>query len=127
MDRERAIALVGYLVAATTGWNDDSVLVYTAEVEKMRRADIAASAIQKLARGWSEARRPPISAVLDAYRRELSHSQPSPEITQGRILPLEEGIEVARNAYEAERRRLGLKPKFDRFDRWAATLTGGQR
>jgi hypothetical protein len=124
MDRDRAIALVGYLVAATTGWNDDSVLVYAAEVEKLRRDDIAATAIQKLARSWSEARRPPIAAVLDAYRKELSHAQPSPELEPGRICPLERGIQIARAAYEGERRMMGKPANLERFDRIIAGIGG---
>ena len=65
MDRDRAIALVGYLVASTTGWNDDSVLVYAAEVEKLSRPDVAATAIQTLARNWTrlDVRRSPRSST----------------------------------------------------------------
>jgi len=123
MDRDRAIALVGYLVASTTGWNDDSVLVYAAEVEKLSRPDVAATAIQTLARNWTEARRPPIAEVLDAYRRELSRSQPAPrEIGPGKTVEFVRGVEIARQAYEAERRRLGLPIKSDRFDRWVASI-----
>jgi len=123
MDRDRAIALVGYLVASTTGWNDDSVLVYTAEIEKLSRPDVAATAIQRLATTWSEARRPPIAEVLDAYRRELSRSQPAQrEIGPSKPTEFARGLQIAREAYEAERRRLGLPIRTDRFDRWMASI-----
>ncbi len=123
MERDKAIALVGYLVAATTGWNDDSVLVYTAEIEKLSRPDVAKVAVQHLATTWSEARRPPIAEVLDVYRRELARVQESPrEIGPGKPAEFVRGVEIARRAYEGERRRLGKPINSKMFDRWVATI-----
>lgn len=123
MDRDRAIALVGYLVASTTGWNDDSVLVYAREVEKLSNVEVASTAIQRLATTWKEARRPPIAEVLEAYRRELSRVQSAPrQIGPGQPVTPDRGVRIAREAYEAERRRLGLPANTERFDRWMASI-----
>lgn len=123
MDREQSIALVGYLVASTTGWNDDSVLVYAAEVEKLADYDVAATAIRRLATTWSEARRPPIAEVLDCYRKELSRAHSGrTQIGPGRAITFERGVEIARAAYESERKRLGLPVHLDKFDSWVNRL-----
>jgi len=123
MDRDRAIALVGYLVASTTGWNDDSVLVYAREIEKLSNAEVAATAIQRLATSWTEARRPPVAEVLNVYRRELARVQSAPaQIGPGKAIPPGRGIEIAREAYEAERRRLGKPVNMKRFDRMIAAM-----
>lgn len=123
MTRDRAIALVGYLVASTTGWNDDSVLVYAREVEKLSNDEVAAKAIQRLATSWTEARRPPIAEVLNAYRAELARAQPAPrELRSSPPVTPERGIRIAREAYQQERRRLGLPANTERFDRWMASI-----
>lgn len=129
MERDRAIALVGYLVASTTGWNDDSVLVYAAEVEKLNRPDVAADAIQRIAQTWSEARRPPIAVILDAYRVELAKrgGEPARELPRERPCSLVDGIRIAREAYESERRRLGLPINMANFDRWLVSFGGRPR
>jgi hypothetical protein len=129
MDRDRAIALVGYLVASTTGWNDDSVLVYAAEIEKLSRPDIAATAVQRVATTWTEARRPPIAVILDAYRVELAKvgGEPSRQLTRGQPCSLVDGVRIAREAYEAERRRLGLPVNMAAFDRWMVSFGGRPR
>lgn len=123
MDREQAIALVGYLVASTTGWNDDSVLVYTAELEKLSDYNAAEIAVQRIATTWSEARRPPISEVLDIYRRELARTQSlRRQVTARRATTFERGVEIARAAYESERNRLGKPVHLDKFDSWISRL-----
>lgn len=125
MTRDRAIALVGYLVASTTGWNDDSVLVYAREVEKLADEEAAAAAIQRLATTWTEARRPPVAEILNVYRRELARRQDGTrQIGPTPPTQLERGIEIARRAYEQERRRLGKPVNSARFDRWVAAIAG---
>ena len=118
MDRERAIACVGYLVAGTTGWNDDTVMVYTAEIEKLTQPEVALSAVKQVVRSWSEARRPPISVILNEYRRQLASVQPAPELRAAPPAPLRRGIETAREAYRAERERMGKPVNMARFDKW---------
>lgn len=120
MTPDQATMIVGVLVAGTTGWNDDTVLVYIDEIKQHSDADAMATAARTVVRTWSEARRPPISVILDAYRSELSRRQPARSALTGggsRIVPPSEGIPLARAAYESECRRLGRDPDFDRFDR----------
>lgn len=120
MDSEKATMLVGYLVGATTGWNDEAVLVYVDEFKKLSDEVVLQSAVQQVIRTWAEARRPPISVVLDAYRSELSArqlSRPALQQPKQRRVPPSEGIKIARDAYEQECKRLGKKPNFAKFDR----------
>jgi hypothetical protein len=122
MDRERAITIVGYLVAGTTGWNDDTVMVYTAEIEKLTQPEVALSAVKQIVRSWSEARRPPISVVLDEYRRQLARAQPAPQLKAAPPAPLRRGIETAREAYRAEREKMGKPANTARFDAWISGI-----
>jgi len=119
MDREHATMIVGYLVGGTTGWNDEAVLVYVDEFAKVTDAAALETAVRRVVRTWSEARRPPIATILDAYRVELSARQPARAAlpSNGRVIPPSEGIPLARAAYDQECRRLGRTPDFDRFDR----------
>jgi hypothetical protein len=122
MDRERAITLVGYLVAGTTGWNDDTVMIYTAEIEKLSQPNVAMIAVREVVRTWSEARRPPIAVILDEYRRQLARAQPAPQLTAAPPAPFRRGVEIAREAYKAERERLGKPVNLQRFDGWIAGI-----
>lgn len=119
MDREQATMAVGYLCAGTTGWNDEAVLVYVAEFEKLRDVEALQAAVNHIVSTWREARRPPVATVLDAYRSEMSRRQTVPSLSAGRhrVVPPSEGVEIARRAYAEECRRLGREPNFDRFDR----------
>lgn len=119
MTSDQAAMLVGFLVAGTTGWNDDSVVVYIDEIQKHNDYEAMGAAVRNVVRTWTEARRPPISTVLDAYRSELSRRQvPRAAITGGgRLVPVADGIEIARKAYEQECQRLGRKPDLAKFDR----------
>ena len=114
--------LVGYLVGATTGWNDEAVIVYIDEVSKHTDPQAMESALRQIVRTWKEARRPPVAVILDAYRAELSkkHSAKSIAPTQSRAVPVPEGIRIAQQAYEAEVRKHGREPhpgKVSRFSK----------
>ena len=119
MNREDATMAIGYLVGATTGWNDEAVLIYINEAETLNDVDALNSAIRNVVRTWSEARRPPMSVVLDAYRSELSRRvSERPALKSGvRKVTFEEGVEIARKAYEQECQRLSRKPDLAKFDR----------
>ena len=119
MNREDATMAIGYLVGATTGWNDEAVLIYINEAETLNDVDALNSAIRNVVRTWSEARRPPMSVVLDAYRSELSRrvSERPALKSGGRKVTFEEGVEIARKAYEQECQRLSRKPDLAKFDR----------
>jgi len=119
MDHNHATKIVGYLVAGTTGWNDEAVLVYVDEFSKTSDAAALEAAVRKVVQTWTEARRPPVAVILDAYRTELSARRPTRAAlpSRERVISPSEGIPLARAAYEQECRRLGRTPDFDRFDK----------
>lgn len=125
MNREDATMAIGYLVGATTGWNDEAVLIYINEAEMLKDTEALNTAVRNVVRTWSEARRPPMSVVLDAYRSELSRKvQSAPALASGsRRVTFEEGVEIARAAYEAECRRAGRQPNDRLFNRITARLS----
>lgn len=118
MRDDEAVNILGLLVGTTTGWNDEAVVAYAAEMRTHHDPAAMLVAVQHIARTWTEARRPPLATILDAYRTELARRQPAPtrEIG-GRRVPPEEGILIARTAYEDECRRLGKRPNDYLFDR----------
>ena len=121
MDKERATMLCGYLVGATTGWNDEAVTIYVSEFEKLNDVDALGTALQNIARSWKEPRRPPIATILDQHRTELSRrssAHTALPTTKGKQVMFSDGVEIARAAYEQECRRLGNKPDVNKFDRW---------
>ena len=107
---------VGYLVGGTTGWNDEAVLVYVNELETLSDSHALNSAIKKLVTTWTEARRPPIATVLEAYRSELAQKQTAPKQIEPnrRVVPFAEGVQIAQRAYEQECARLGRVPDTKR-------------
>ena len=125
MDKERATMLVGYLVGATTGWNDEAVIVYIDEISKHTDPQAMETALRQIVRTWKEARRPPVAVILDAYRAELSrkHSAKALPPSNSRFVPVPEGIRIAQQAYEAEVRKRGREPHPGRVSRW---LKGGE-
>jgi hypothetical protein len=111
---------IGYLVGATTGWNDEAVVIYINEVESLTDPDALNVAVRHVVKTWSEARRPPVSILLDAYRMELARKTTStPALATGRqrVVPFAEGIDICRRAYEDECRRLGRQPNDKLFAR----------
>lgn len=125
MRDDEAVQILGLLVGVTTGWNDEAVVAYAAEIRQQSDPAAMLVAVQHIARTWTEARRPPLGTILEQYRTELSRRQPAPvrEIGGRRVSPAE-GIEIARRAYEDECRLLGKAPRFDLFDRIAGTIGG---
>lgn len=128
MKREHATIIVGHLVAATTGWTDEAVVAYVAEIERLEHVEIAGEAAQETIRTWTETRRPPIAVVLNNYRQRLARRElPALNRANSRHVPLVEGIEIARAAYERECRLHGRKPDSGKFDRWLRAVTQQQR
>lgn len=113
MTREEATVAVGYLVGATTGWNDEAVLVYVNEFETLGDVDALMIAVRRLVQTWDEPRRPPIATVLGEYRLELSRNQQATRraiSSVDRVVPFEDGIKIAQRAYEREVEKQGRKP-----------------
>ena len=129
MNQDHATMIVGHLVAATTGWNDEAVVAYVAEIERLDHVDAAGEAAQQLIRSWTETRRPPIAVLLNHYRQVLARRESSRALERGRprVVPLREGIEIARAAYEQECRLHGRTPDPGKFDRWLAAATRAEQ
>ena len=125
MTSDEAAMMVGVLVAGTTGWNDDTVMVYIDEMKQHRDTDAMANAVRHIVRTWSEARRPPISVILDAYRSELAKRQLARTAigSTGRRISPAEGARLARDAYQRECERLGRKPDVTKFDKFIERFT----
>lgn len=113
MTPEQAIQLVGYLAGGTTGWNDEAVEIYVHEFVGMSDVAAATEACQRIVKTWDEARRPPIGAVLSAYRtakqRLDSMRNELPRAPERGVNP-RDGWEIARQAYRAERVARGRDP-----------------
>ena len=116
MDVEQAMTALGDLVAVTTGWNDASVQGYADELVKLENGEALKRACRKLSVTWEEARRPPLSAIINLYHSEALRLEQPALPGRERPIPPRQGVEVARQAYVAECKRLGRRPDMDRFD-----------
>ena len=72
MTDQEAATVVGYLMASTTGWNDDSADVYISEVSAWGDVDAAVRAAKRIARTWTESWRPTLGVLENAYHEERS-------------------------------------------------------
>jgi hypothetical protein len=63
---------MAYLTAMTTGWNEDVVLAYAAELDRLADNDALRDAVQGIARTWDKSHRPALAVVLEAYHHELA-------------------------------------------------------
>ncbi|MGA1037179.1 MAG: hypothetical protein ACO3VQ_05140 [Ilumatobacteraceae bacterium] len=120
MDKEQATMLVGYLVGATTGWNDEAVVIYVDELMRHNEYSAMETAVRNIAVTWREPRRPPIAVILDAYRSELAKRQSAalPPARNGQRVSVREGLQIAQKAYEGEMRRRGKEPDPKRVAKW---------
>lgn len=126
MKREEAVMGIGYLVAATQGWNDEAVTVYVDQCMRFNDPNAFVAAMRNLSLHWRGPGRPMMFDVNVAYQTEVRNQEMAramiPETT-GPILALEEGVEVARRAYHEECRRQGRTGTDDIFDSWVQTIT----
>jgi hypothetical protein len=120
-----AIRGIGYLCAATTGWNDDAVDVYVQQCRRFQDAGAFQRAMYALARHWPHGRRPLMSDITIAYSTELRNREMERQLVAdtGVIPTLDEGVAAARTGYLAECRLQQRQPSSDVFDHWAAVLT----
>lgn len=123
MNAHDAMTALGDLVAVTTGWNDASVQGYADELVKLDNGEALKRACRTLAATWEEARRPPLATITNLYHREALRMQPAALPGRSRVIPPRQGVEVARDAYVGERRRLGLPVNMDRFDAMIDAIT----
>lgn len=123
MRSTESLRIVGYLAGLTSGWTDDSIALYAAEIEQLDDYDIGLAAAQQLMRSWKETWRPPLATFLEAYRaehRRVANSTGVPQLGRRQdIMPVEEGLKVAWDAYNAECVRQGREPNKPMFTGWA--------
>lgn len=122
MTEAEVLGSLGKLVGATTGWNDEAVTLYAQSLVELESPEAFARACSRLAVTWEDARRPPLASILNLYRSELERMRvPSLPSAQG-IVPPAVGIEIARDAFVKERKRLGLRADMEFFDRIMAPV-----
>jgi len=108
---------LGNLVAVTTGWNDASVEGYANELTQLDNAEALRRACHKLSVTWEEARRPSLAAIRNLYHSEAMRLEAPTLPSRDRAIPPRQGVEVARDAYVKECRRIGKRADMDLFDR----------
>lgn len=122
MQQTEALKIVGYLAGLSTGWTDDSIAIYAAEIECLDDFDAALAAAQTVMRNWKDTRKPPIAMVLDAYRAERTRrEQDTRRFALGRAqtVSVEEGLVFAWRGYVEECRSQGREPNRAMFAGWA--------
>jgi hypothetical protein len=116
MQIEQATAALGALAGVTTGWNDSSVEGYLIELVKLENPEALMAACHRLSVTWEEARRPPLAAITNLYHREAMRLEAPALPSRQRTIPPRQGVEVARDAYVKECRRIGQRVDMDHFD-----------
>jgi hypothetical protein len=122
MQSSESLKIVGYLAGLSSGWSDDSVALYAAEIEMLDDYDAGLHAAQTVMRSWKDTRRPPVALVLDAYNTEKQRRDREVNrfaIGRGVVMPLAEGLAVAWRAYAAECAQQGREPNRQMFAGWA--------
>jgi hypothetical protein len=125
MQSSESLKIVGYLAGLSSGWNDDSVALYAAEIESLDDYDAALAAAQTVMRSWKDTRRPPIGVILDAYNAEKQRRDRDVTrfaIGRGVVMPVAEGLAVAWRAYVAECQMQGREPNRPMFAGWARSV-----
>lgn len=116
MNIQDTMTALGDLVAVTTGWNDASVQGYADELVKLDNGEALKRACRKISVTWEEARRPPLSAIINLYHSEAMRLEQPALPGCERPIPPRQGVEVARQGYVAQCKLLGKRPDMDRFD-----------
>jgi hypothetical protein len=130
MSPEDSIRTVGYLVAMTTGWNDETVEIYHAELQSLRDPDVALAAVRSICSTELETFRPSIGKILAEYeriqrRRAEDEAARRPKLAARQLVPPAEGYRIAWNAYLGECEAQGRKPNRQLFESWARLATQG--
>lgn len=115
MTEAETLHALGRLVGLTTGWNDEAIEAYAAELGRLDDARALLSACDLIGRSWTEARRPPLAHVIATYRAQ-AQSAPRQALSRGRHIEPAEGVEIARRHFALESERLGRTPNMARFD-----------
>jgi hypothetical protein len=127
MQQTDALRIVGYLAGLSSGWSDDSIALYAAEIECLDDYDAGLHAAQTVMRSWKDTRRPPVALILDAYQAEKQRRDREVNrfaIGRGVVMPVDEGLAVAWRAYVAECQMQGREPNRPMFAGWARSVGG---
>lgn len=131
MTLEEAMRAAGYLVAMTTGWTDETVELYTAELMQLQDPEIAYAAVRAITTTDSETFRPSMGRIRSEYdaiarRRAADALARRPALPASKqLVPPAEGYRIAWAAYEAECIEQGRQPNREVFASWAR-LAGAQ-
>jgi hypothetical protein len=118
MRQSDAERVLGILVGATSGWSDDIVDEMLLTVAGWDDVQAAERAVARFTRPDGRAR-PRLAQLIDAYAEEEQRRIP---YGSGRLVPFEEGIQIAWRAYVGEAHRLGKQPNRETFGQWAKIL-----
>lgn len=120
---DQAAQALGLLVGGTQGWNDEAVAVYLSQLVQLDDVDALHRACHHVLRTHNDPGRPSIARILDRYRYEYGQRPAPPSRQIGSrhlaVMPVEEGLRVAWDAYVAECVRQGREPNNAMFNGWA--------
>lgn len=124
-DNTKVTYAVSLLVGGTGGqasWPDETIELYVHELaDACIDGESLIRACRVVVRDWQSLGRPPLGVIREAYRAEVTRRElDRPALSPGeeRIPTFEEGIAIARDAYHAERYRMGLPSSDTHFERW---------
>jgi hypothetical protein len=136
MEREQAYFAVSLLVGSIGSqamWPNETIDSYVAMLEDLADGDLLIRTCQEIAQSWNsqgdQYGKPTPGFIRRAYgqnvmRRELD--RPTQAIEEGgRNIPAwRDGVEIARQAYYDECRKLGREPNDARFESMLARAIG---
>jgi hypothetical protein len=118
MRQSDAERVLGILVGATSGWSDDIVDEMLLTVAGWDDVQAAERACARFTRPDGRAR-PRLAQLIEAYAEEEQRRIP---YGSGRLVPFDDGIQIAWRAYVGEAHRLGKQPNRETFGQWAKIL-----
>ena len=108
MTHTEAERLLGVLAGGTSGWSsapDETFQVYLYQFGQMADTEAAFAAVTHIIETWGEARRPPVSAIRQAYQQILvrrAMERPALVSRSPEPVTLEQGRLIAARAYRDE-------------------------
>ena len=130
MSPDDSIRTVGYLVAMTTGWTDETVELYHAELQELRDPEVALAAVRSICSTELETFRPSVGRIVAEYdriqkRRAEDAAARRPQLAARQLCKPAEGFRIAWNAYVDECSTQGREPNRELFESWMRKATQG--
>lgn len=130
MKYNEAVACLGVLVGATSGWTDDRVGVYAERIKTWPDARAVREACQLVADTWTGYRTPPLGVIREAYlgvmrRKSMEAGSNVYALPTSAVIHVSEGRVVAANGYVEECRRQGREPNWPFFDKLIGKIDAG--